>query len=53
MKDEKPLRIKKTSLERRNLTRHSMPPPSFSFTDKKKRENLNKCRKAPRIRDGE
>jgi hypothetical protein len=53
MKNKKPLRIENTSILRRNLARHPMPPPSFSFTDKKKREDQAKCRKKTRSREEE
>jgi len=53
MKKKKSLCIENTSLDRRNLTRHPMPQPSFSFTDKKKSEDRTKCRKKPSIQDGE
>jgi len=52
MKDKKPARIEDSSIKRRNLARHPMPPPGFSFTDKKKREGRKKCRKNVCICDG-
>ncbi len=37
-------KLAKTTMELRNLTRHAMPPPTFSFKDKKKAVNKKACR---------
>jgi len=52
MKNKKSQRIENTSIKRRNLVRHPMPQPSFSFADKKKRESQKKCRKNNCSREG-
>jgi hypothetical protein len=38
-------KLAQNSLEIRNLTRHPMPPPSFSLKDRKKDSNRKECRK--------
>jgi hypothetical protein len=38
-------KLAQNSLEIRNLTRHPMPPPSFSLKDRKKESNRKECRK--------
>jgi len=37
-------KLASNSLEFRNLARHKMPPPSFSFPDLKKKANKKACR---------
>jgi hypothetical protein len=44
MKKKKPIIISKTSLEMRNMVRHSMPPPSTAFQNKKKNTKKYSCR---------
>jgi hypothetical protein len=38
-------KLAQNSLEIRNLTRHAVPPPSFSLKDRKKESNRKACRK--------
>jgi hypothetical protein len=38
-------RLAQNSLEMRNLTRHRMPSPTFSFKDRKKEMKRKACRK--------
>jgi len=38
-------KLAQNSLEIRNLSRHPMPPPSFSLKDRKKEFNRKQCRR--------
>jgi hypothetical protein len=44
-------KLPKNSLEKRNLARHPMPPPTERHKDKKKDDSKNNCRKS--LKDNE
>jgi len=50
-KPRKVKRVERNTMEIRNLTRHTVTPPTFSFKDKKKAANKKACRKRNYERD--
>jgi hypothetical protein len=45
MTTKKTLTLDKSSLTLRNLTRHTMPDPTFCFINKKQKANKDRCRR--------
>jgi hypothetical protein len=45
MKRRKKFKLASNSLEKRNLVRHAMPPPTTKMKDRKKAASKKACRK--------